>query len=362
MAPGLPNRFSLTAALSVLLLSFCHALDHLNFGTFGSSATLSIVQQLGLWEANGLNVTVLTIPNSTYGYQQLLTDKYDILTGTIDNAVGLYFNNGSKLTILGQLDSGSGLVLATIPNITNPLQLRGTALTVDSPTSGYAYALRRVLSLYGLRLENGDYTFEVIGASRLQPLVTGTIPSGERDYGTILNGANTAQLIQYPPGVRPNIVANISDFIWPYAATSFTVHTPVLANATKVALLTRFLTAFYQASLYISDPANKNCSIAAIANRLNVSMQVAEADYVIATSPVNGETQGIEGNNFTVNRQGLLNVIDLRQQFGGFASAVGSVDLADAILPGTGKFIDYEIRDAAVKAAAKSSCRPRCTY
>jgi len=31
---------------------------------------------------------------------------------------------------------------------------------VDSAASGYAYVLRKILSLYGLRLENGDYTFQ----------------------------------------------------------------------------------------------------------------------------------------------------------------------------------------------------------
>lgn len=250
------------------------------------------------------------------------------------------------------------MVLATVPNITNILQLKGKPLMVDSATSGYAYALRKVLSLYGLRLESGDYTFQVVGALRYQLLVAGSLPNGEPVYGTIINGANTAEIESVPEASRPNILAYVSDFIQPYATTSFTVATPVLANATNVALITRLITAFYESSLFLANPENQNCSISAIATQLNVSTEVAASEYAIATSPINGETKWPGGNNFTVNRQGLLNVLDIRGQFGGFASNTSSFDFADAIVPGSGKFIDYTIKDMAVQAV--SGYRPKC--
>jgi len=85
-----------------------------------------------------------------YGYAQLLAGKYDMLTGIIGNAVGLRFNTGRNLTILGQLDSGPGMVLATVPSITDILYLKEKHLMVDAAISGYPYALRKVLSLYRL--------------------------------------------------------------------------------------------------------------------------------------------------------------------------------------------------------------------
>ena len=54
--------------------------------------------------------------------------------------------------------------------------------------------------------------------------------------------------------------------------------------------------------------------------QLNVSTQVAEAEYVAATNPLTGETSQ---RMFEVNRQGLLNVIDVRGQFGEFAHLTG---------------------------------------
>ena len=50
--------------------------------------------------------------------------------------------------------------------------------------------------------------------------------------------------------------------------------------------------------------------------------------------------------------QGLLNVIDLRGQFGGFTGVPTGFDFADAIIPRPGKLIDYKLRDQAIKAAA----------
>lgn len=144
-------------------------LSHINYGAFTQTATYSVANQLGFFTAYGLNVTYLQVPNSTYGYAQLLNGGYDIMTGTVDNAVNLRFNQQQPLTVTGQLDGGPELTIASIPSITNISQLRGKSLMVDSPVSGYAYILRKVLALYGLLLENGDYTFQVCDSEQICP-------------------------------------------------------------------------------------------------------------------------------------------------------------------------------------------------
>jgi ABC-type nitrate/sulfonate/bicarbonate transport system substrate-binding protein len=147
---------------TVLLLSKNAAcLDNVNYGAFTQTATYSIANQLDFFKAVDLNVTYLQIPNSTFAYPNLLAGGYDVLTGTIDNVVNLRFNSKRNVTVLGQLDAGPDIVIASVPGITSIQQLRGQPIIVDSPVSGYAYILRKVLSLYGLRLENGDYYFQV---------------------------------------------------------------------------------------------------------------------------------------------------------------------------------------------------------
>lgn len=135
-------------------------LQNVNYGAFTQTATYSVANQLGFFGAYGLNVTFLQVPNSTYGYATLLDGGYDIMTGTIDNAVNLRFNSNESLTVTGQLDQGPELTIGSIPSITSITQLKGLSLMVDSPVSGYAYLLRKVLSLYGLSYPT-DYSFQV---------------------------------------------------------------------------------------------------------------------------------------------------------------------------------------------------------
>ena len=146
--------------LNVLALSVV-AVDFVRYGAFTQTATYSIASQLGFFTSLGLNVSYLQIPNSTYGYNELLNGGYDILTGTIDNAVNLRFVSKKSVTVLGQLDGGPDLVIASIPQIKSILDLKGKSLMVDSPVSGYAYVLQKILSLFGLSLGNGDYSFQV---------------------------------------------------------------------------------------------------------------------------------------------------------------------------------------------------------
>jgi ABC-type nitrate/sulfonate/bicarbonate transport system substrate-binding protein len=135
-------------------------LDSVNYGAFTQTATYSIANQLGFFTAYGLDVFYQQVPNSTYAYTQILNGGYDILTGTIDNAVNLRLNSNENVTVIGQLDQGPDLVLASSPNITSVAQLKGKSLIVDSPVSGYSYLLRKILSTHGLLL-NTDYFFQV---------------------------------------------------------------------------------------------------------------------------------------------------------------------------------------------------------
>lgn len=107
-----------------------------------------------------MDVVYEQVPNSTYAYAQVLNGGYDILTGTIDNAVNLRLNSNENVTVLGQLDQGPGLALASISSITTVQGLQGKPLIVDSPVSGYAYLLRKILSTYGYT-EGVDYFFQV---------------------------------------------------------------------------------------------------------------------------------------------------------------------------------------------------------
>lgn len=137
----------LTLAITSTSASPVNPLTPFTYGAFTQTATYSIANQLGFFTANGLNVTYRQIPNSPAGFASLLSGEYDIITATIDNAVNFRFNSQKALTVLGQLDQGPDLVLASVPSVSTVAELRGKTIMVDNPTSGYAFLLRKILSL-----------------------------------------------------------------------------------------------------------------------------------------------------------------------------------------------------------------------
>ncbi|KAH6652070.1 hypothetical protein BKA67DRAFT_593694 [Truncatella angustata] len=344
---------SLLGTLFAFLAPSALCLDTVNYGAFTQTATYSIANQLGLFQGVNLNVTYLQIPNSSFAYPNLLKGGYDVLTGTIDNAVNLRFNQNATVTVLGQIDAGPDIVIAATPDITSIQQLRGKSLIVDSPVSGYAYILRKVLSLYGLSLENGDYYFQTAGSTalRYQYLTSGVLPNGTAVYATILTYPFTEFARALPSGQRPTILARVSDFIQPFSSSAITVAEASLSDTSKRDTLKRFWAALYAASTYLATPENQDCAVKAIGKQLNVTSSVAQAEYAAATDATSGESISVAGG-FNVSRQGLLNVIDVRGQFGGFASIAKErgFDFVEAIEPGVGKMIDYSVKDEALAA------------
>ena len=61
-----------------------------------------------------------------------------------------------------------------------------------------------------------------------------------------------------------------------------------------------------------------------------------------------------------MNRQGLLNVIDVRNQFDGFMSVPVGFNYADAIVLGTGKLIDFSLRDEALYSVISFKPSTKC--
>lgn len=194
---------------------------------------------------------------------------------------------------------------------------------------------------------------QVVGSTvtRYADLVAGHLPNGTAVYATILTYPFTSEASVVSGSQRPNILAKVSDFIQPFTSSAFTVRNEALNDTTGTGreIIRTFMAAMYSANLFLANPAYQNCSIAAIATQLNVSSTAAAAAYGSATDSFTGETSS-PGGNFTVDRQGLLNVIDVRSQFDGFSTVPAGFNYAEAILPGPGKLIDYSVRDEALNA------------
>jgi len=108
----------------------------------------------------------------------------------------------------------------------------------------------------------------------------------------------------------------------PYQGTTIgTTQAYAKANPTK---LINFITANIQGREFAGKPANKNTVIADIASVDGVSIAVATDIYIDSTE----HSQMGENVNERVNVDGLINTINLRQEFGGFTTTVNSQKLA----------------------------------
>ncbi len=194
---------------------------------------------------------------------------------------------------------------------------------------------------------------------RYADLVNGTLPNGTAVYATILTYPFTSEASVVPAAKRPNILASIVDFIQPFSSSAFTIREAALSNSTQRTLGRQFMSAMYAANLYLADASNQNCSIKSIATQLNVSTAAAASAYKSATDPLTGETSS-PGGNFTVNRQGLLNVIDVRSQFDGFTNVTAGFNYAGAIIPGSSQLIDYSLRDEALSSLISYTAPANC--
>src|SRR5947208_6258591 len=119
-------------------------------------------QAKGSFAREGLRVKLTPTPSSVFQLTNLIEGKFDIGMTAIDNVIA-YQEGQGEAPVSGTPDlfafmggDNGFLRLVVQPEITGYAELRGKALSVDALTTGYAFALRKMLERGGLR--EGDYT------------------------------------------------------------------------------------------------------------------------------------------------------------------------------------------------------------
>jgi hypothetical protein len=84
--------------------------------------------------------------------------------------------------------------------------------------------------------------------------------------------------------------------------------------------ITRFVSALLSATSFLADPAAAMVNVAAIATNLNTTATNALAIYETSLLPSSGI---INNGNFNINKTGVLNTVNLRNQYGGFSGWLG---------------------------------------
>jgi ABC-type nitrate/sulfonate/bicarbonate transport system substrate-binding protein len=138
---------------------------------FGGASNLPVwvAQERGLFAKEGLEVTFDRTPSSGALFRNLMAGKYQIASAAFDNVVA-YVEGQAEQTIEGFdavsfLGVHGGLVsLMTRPEIKGYADLKGKTAAVDSPASGYALLMYRILDQKGLAKDR-DYTVLAVGGT-----------------------------------------------------------------------------------------------------------------------------------------------------------------------------------------------------
>src|SRR3954463_9282313 len=154
------------AALALVPASAQTKLDMVGFGG-ASNLPVWVAQDRGLFAREGLEVNFERTPSSGALFKNMMAGRYQIGSAAMDNVVA-YVEGQAEMTIEGFdivsfLGVHSGLVsLVTRPEIKGFPDMKGKVVAVDSPASGYALVLYRILDQKGLARER-DYKILAVG-------------------------------------------------------------------------------------------------------------------------------------------------------------------------------------------------------
>jgi ABC-type nitrate/sulfonate/bicarbonate transport system substrate-binding protein len=282
----------------------------LNVGFFGKNAAMLAAQNQGFFAAQNLTVNYLQIQSSEQAFTDLRDGRYDIALASIDNVVNFRLNPSNALGAVQpvqafmSVDYASNLTLAGRSGITAVEDLRGKKVAVDAPASGFAYVAYDILANHGLQ-KDVDYTTVSIGGGlgRFNALLAGTVD------GTLLNAGFE---IRAAAQGRP-LFENVYDVANPYLGTTGDAMEPWMQA--HPAELIRFIRAYVAASAWAFDPANRTAAVASLVAP-GITLPVAEQIFDASVTPGKGMVDDAYIGQF--ERDGLANVLFLRQKYDGF--------------------------------------------
>lgn len=267
---------------------------------------LWVAQDKNFFVRNGVDVHLIQTPNSVQQLTGLIDGKFDIGMTAIDNVIAYMEGQGEAPTrikpdLVAVMGSSSGfLSLIVAPDVKKFSDLRGRTLSVDAMTTGYAFTLRKMLELAGLK--DSDYTLVKVGGMK------------ER-YESMVGGKQSGTL-SVPPFTLAarengfNELATALGIFKHYQGGVAAVRRDWAANHRKE--LIGFIRGNLAALEWLYDPANKTEALKIFQNHLpGTSAAVAEKSYNVLLDPISGFPKRAE-----IDIMGVKVAMDIRSQYG----------------------------------------------
>jgi len=268
--------------------------DSLLVNVFNLDAALIVARARGVFAANGLDVQVMTTPNSTDQMRGLSKGSWPIVSTAFDNVLGWSGREGAEIVAVAQVAQGITLPIYVRPEIKSWDELYGKPLAVDAVDTAYALVLRRVLLAHGLEMGRGDYQLVPKGATghRLESMIQGETFAG------VLNPpwdakAAAAGMVRFAD--HREVLPDYPGGVYAVSRTWAAAHRDVLR---------KFLGAWNQALDWARDEKNQQDVVKLLAREEKSDEKAAVRK--LAQLPSSGR----------LNLPGLQCVLDLRVMFG----------------------------------------------
>ena len=261
----------------------------------------------GMFAQRDIEIELVMTPNSVEQLTGLAAGKFDIAMTAIDNIVA-YREKQGEVCAEGDTDffafMGSDdafLRLVVQPDIQSFEDLRGKILTVDAMTTGFAFVLRRMLALNGIREDEIEWMSTGGVLQRWQEMMEHPEQKGTLQVTPFeVLGASKGH----------HILARASDVLDSYQGL---VGGARIAWAEENAeTLAGFIAAYLEAVNWCCDAGNRSESLDLItANMPQMSRDVADAACNVF---LDAETGFQRDGCFDM--PGIAKVLDLRAEFG----------------------------------------------
>jgi ABC-type nitrate/sulfonate/bicarbonate transport system substrate-binding protein len=263
-------------------------------------------QEQGFFGRNGVEVKTINTPNSREQLTGLINGQFEIGMTAVDNLLayregqGAVPIDGSNLIAVMGADNGF-LRVGAIPSVKTFAQLKGTTLSVDALTTGYAFVLLEVLERNGLVLDRDYKTVSAGGVlSRYEALLQG------KHSATML--ISPFEILAKEKGI--NVLADASAALGSYQGLVAGVR-KTWADNNRPALV-GYIRGYRQALDWLYDPKNKEAALAIfMKNVKGATRQSAETSYGVLLDAKNGFTR-----DAAINVAGVRTAVQLREKYG----------------------------------------------
>lgn len=275
---------------------------------FGGASNLPtwLAMEAGIFAKHGLDVSITRTEGSMPQIQDMMADRYDIATTSIDNIIAYTEGQGpakldkpfDMVAVMG-VHSGMNSIV-TRPEIKSYADIKGKVVAVDAPNTGYAFVIFRLLEeKAGLKLDR-DYTILSVGNTHLR---MDALRDG-RAVAAVMGGPNDQEAAEEGYNILSDCAAELGG----YQGSVYGVRRAWMAANGET--LQRYIRAIVEAHERVF--ADKATSITVLMNRIKgLADKGAEQLYKSLTSGAGGLSKHAE-----IDLPGMQTVLSMRTAYG----------------------------------------------